>query len=105
VRGDVERAREVHADDFQLINPADEALSREEYLGLIGSGKFRYALWDPEEITVRLHGEVAVIRYRATIEPVFEGHELGQGQYWHTDLYERRDGRWQVVWSHATAIK
>ena len=24
--------------------------------------------------------------------------------HWHTDLYERRDGRWQVVWSHATGI-
>jgi hypothetical protein len=23
---------------------------------------------------------------------------------WHTDVYERRDGRWQVVWSQATTI-
>ena len=104
VRGDIVRAREVHADDFQLINPAGEALSKEQYLGLIASGRFRYAQWDPEEIAVRVHGDVAVIRYRATIEPVFEGQKARQGRYWHTDLYERRDGRWQVVWSQATAI-
>ena len=25
-------------------------------------------------------------------------------RYWHTDYYERRDDRWQVIWSHATEI-
>lgn len=105
VEGDIERARELHADDFQLINPAGEALSREEYLGLISSGQFRYAVWEPETIGVRLYGQVAVIRYRATIEAVFEGHEIGRGRYWHTDLYERREGRWRVVWSQATATR
>jgi hypothetical protein len=24
---------------------------------------------------------------------------------WHTDSYEQRDGRWQVVWSQATEIR
>ena len=104
VRGDIERARELHADDFQLINPAGAALSREEYLGLIASGEFRYALWEPESISVRLHDGAAVIRYRATIEPVFQGSKAERGRYWHTDLYEIREGRWQVVWSQATAI-
>jgi hypothetical protein len=105
VRGDIKQAREVHAEDFQLINPAGEALSKEEYLGLISSGEFRYALWEPEPIAVRVHDTAATLRYRATIEPVFQGRNAGPGQYWHTDLYERRDGRWQVVWSQATAIR
>ncbi len=104
VRGDTAAAREVHADDFQLINPAGEALSREEYFGLISSGQFRYGLWEPETICVRLYGTVAVIRYRATIEAIFQGETIGRGSYWHIDLYEKRDARWQVVWSQATAI-
>jgi hypothetical protein len=24
--------------------------------------------------------------------------------FWHTDIYEKRDGHWQAVWSHATRI-
>ena len=93
VRGDVEHARQVHAEDFQLINPVGEARSKDEYLGLIASGEFRYVRCGPEEIAVRLHGDVAVIRYRATIEAVFDGHETAQRCYWHTDLYETHDPR------------
>ena len=57
VRGDVAGAGEVHADNFQLINPAGEALFKEEYFGLISSGQFNYRLWEPESISVRLYGD------------------------------------------------
>jgi uncharacterized protein (TIGR02246 family) len=105
VAGDIQRAAPLHAEDFQLINPAGGALSKEDYLDLISSGAFRYRVWEPEPISVRLHGASAVIRYRATIEAVVDGTRSRRGRYWHTDLYERRDGRWRVVWSHATEIQ
>jgi hypothetical protein len=105
VAGEIEAARPLHADDFQLVNPAGGVVSKDEYLDLISSGVFRYRLWDPEAITVRLYGEAAVIRYRAEIEAVFDGQTTGRSRYWHTDLYEHRDGRWQVVWSQATQIQ
>jgi hypothetical protein len=98
---DIERARELHADDFQLINPGGGALTREEYLGLVSSGQMRYVSWEPEEIVVRLHGDAAVLRYRAELS-------FGPGttlRCWHTDTYERRSGRWQAVWSQATIIQ
>jgi hypothetical protein len=59
-------------------------------------------VWEPEEIEVRLYGDAAVIRYRAQLEIVVQEQEISLRGYWHTDLYERRDGRWQVVWSQAT---
>jgi hypothetical protein len=62
---------------------------------LISSGAFRYRLWE--------RGSAAV-RYCAEIEAIFDGTTTRRGRYWHTDLYEHRDGRWQVVWSQATEI-
>jgi hypothetical protein len=105
VAGDIERARAIHADDFQLITPAGGALSREAYLDLISSGAFRYRLWEPQSMTVRLYDQSAALRYLAEIEAVFNGATTQRSRYWHTDLYERRDGRWQVVWSQATEIQ
>jgi hypothetical protein len=105
VAGDIERAQALHADDFQLINPAGGALSKQEYLDLISSGAFRYRLWEPQPIAVRLYGRSAVVRYRAEIEAIVDGTTTRHGQYWHTDLYEYRDGRLQVVWSQATEIQ
>ena len=103
VTGDVERAGELHSDDFQLINPLGGALSKAEYLGGIGSGQIHYLYWEPESIAVRLYGDAAVIRYRSQLEIVVQGRHIPRQRYWHTDLYERRAEQWQVVWSHATA--
>src|SRR6476661_1549678 len=103
VTGDVERAKQLHTEDFQLINPLGGALSKEQYLGGIGSGQIRYLYWEPDSIAVRLYGDVAVLRYRSQLEIVVQGRHIPRQWYWHTDLYERHGAQWQVVWSHATS--
>ena len=103
VAGDVERAAQLHTEDFQLINPLGGALSKEQYLGGIGSGQIHYLYWEPESIAVRLYADVAVIRYRSELEIVVQDHHIPRQRYWHTDLYERHGTQWQVVWSHATS--
>lgn len=103
VAGDAAAARLFHADDFQLINPLGESISKEQYLGGIESGQIDYLVWEPESsIDVRVQGDAAVIRYRSKLEIVVQGEKVPLQRYWHTDTYEKRDGRWQVVWSQAT---
>jgi hypothetical protein len=103
VSGDVARAAQWHADDFQLINPLGGALSKDQYLGGIGSGQIRYLYWEAEAIAVRVYGDAAAIRYQSQLEIVVQGRHIPRQRYWHTDLYERHGAGWQVVWSHATA--
>jgi hypothetical protein len=103
VAADLDVADELHADDFQLITPSGDSVSKDEYLRGIASGEVDYRVWDPEEIDVRMHGDAACLRYRSTIEIVVGGRKLAPGRYWHTDFYEKRGDRWQVVWSQATA--
>jgi hypothetical protein len=105
VDANVDVARELHADDFQLINPLGGSLSKEQYLGGIASGQVDYLFWEADSIVVRLYGDVALIRYQSQLEIIVQGQHIPRGRYWHTDAYERRDGRWQVVWSHATAAR
>jgi ketosteroid isomerase-like protein len=104
VAGDVSRAMELHADDFQLVNPLGGVMSKEQYLGGVSSGQINYRSWEPESMVVRVYGDVAVLRYRSQLEIVVGGRHIPRQRYWHTDLYERRGGGWQVVWSHATGI-
>ncbi len=105
VTGDMETANQLHADDFQLINPSGSAFSKEEYLGSLATGFIRYVAWEPDAIAVRLHGDVACLRYQALLEIIVRGEHAPPRRMWHTDIYEQRDGRWQVVWSQATAIQ
>lgn len=104
VDGDIGQAEPLHAPEFQLITPIGMPLSKEEYLGAIQSGQIKYLMWEPGAIAVRQQKDHAVIRYRARLEIVFGGHRVAPTDHWHTDTYERRDGRWMVVWSQATAV-
>ena len=105
VQGDTAVANRLHADNFQLINPAGLTLSKAQYLGGIATGFIDYLVWDPDSIAVRLYDNVAVIRYSSHLEIVVQGQKYPLTRYWHTDVYERRVGQWQVVWSQATEIK
>jgi hypothetical protein len=104
VEADIDRARPLHADEFQLINPFGGASTKEQYLGSVATGETDYRLWEPDLIDVRLYGLGAVIRYRSRLQVVFRGQDMGVRHHWHTDAYEKRNGRWQVVWSQATII-
>jgi hypothetical protein len=103
VDGNMEVAEQLHADDFQLINPFGGSASKEQYLSGLASGQVKYLLWEPDAIQVRIYSDAAIIRYQAQIQIVVGGNADG-GRFWHTDSYEKRDGRWQAVWSQATRI-
>lgn len=105
VNADVETASRLHADDFQLINPLGGALTKAEYLGAIASGDIDYVVWEPGTIEVKLYGDAAVIRYQARLQIKVKAiPDAPSGRFWHTDVYEKRNGAWQVVWSQATQI-
>lgn len=102
---DVKAAEQLHADDFQLITPGGTTLSKAEYLDRVAAGAIDYQVWEFDSpIEVRLYGQAAVIRYRSHVEIVTGGGEQSV-RSWHTDVYEKRDERWQVVWSQATVIR
>lgn len=105
VAADLDAARPLHADDFQLITPAGGVLTKTQYLEGVAAGYLNYRVWEPDpDIDVRLYGPSAVIRYQARLHMSLGGAAGELRRYWHTDLYELRDGQWQVVWSQATAI-
>jgi len=105
VDADMATARRLHADDFELINPVGGTLSKEQYLRDIASGELDYLEWEPVEIRVKLYGDSAVIRYQAHLRVSVKGSAGRPVTFWHTDLYEKRNGQWQIVWAHATQIQ
>jgi hypothetical protein len=105
VEADMDAAAALHSDDYQLITPRGSALTKQEYLGSVAAGRLRYRVFEPvSEIAVWGSGRIALLRYTARIS-VEEGGQVASLTCWHTDCYDLRDGRWQAVWSQATAIR
>ena len=79
-------------------------LSRDDFLGALDAGAVDFLSLEPSSpVAVRLSGDSATLRYRTAFDLVAGGTHLTH-QGWTTALYERRDGRWQIVWGQTTAI-
>ena len=106
VEADLAVARTLHAPDYQLITPGGATYSRDEYLSAIEDGEIVYARFEPEshsEVSVRLRGDSAAVRYIARIDITYPGGK-DHVRAWHTDMWERDERGWQATWSQATQI-
>jgi hypothetical protein len=96
---DTGRLDELLADEFTLDGAAGN-LGREE---LLEAAKGAYAIEDfaYQEIDPEVYGNTAVVvsRYRQSAQV---GQKDASGDLRITDVWIRRDGRWQIVRRHAT---
>jgi Domain of unknown function (DUF4440) len=105
VDADTATARSLMAPDFQAINPGGGTSSRDDYMDAVEAGVIDYLVFEPASpIAVRLSGDSAALRYQVSFDLVVGGDTRVTHQGWITELYERRDGHWQIVWEQATAI-
>ena len=94
-----ERLETMLAREFTLLGAAGE-LDREE---LIGAASGRYAIEDfgYEEIDPEVYGDTAVVVSRYSQTATLDGRDVSARLHM-TDVWIRRDGRWQIVRRHAT---
>ena len=105
VDADTATARKLTAPDFQLINPEGDVSSGEDYLQALDDGVIDYRVFKATSpIQVRMSADSASLRFQASFDLVVGGDTHLTHQGWITELYERRDGRWEIVWEQATAI-
>lgn len=104
VAGDTATAGRYMAPDFQGINPAGAPTSRAENLGPVATGDLDFLAINPTgRIVVRRSGSSAALRYPAHFDLTVGGTRVTH-EAWVTELYERRAGRWLIVWEQVTAV-
>lgn len=96
-KSDVGRFRQLLADDFLGSMPDGTLVDRAQFLENTAKP---YTLLNLEahDVNVRLMGDVAIVHARTTYN--LPGGTPGSGRY--TDVWARRDGRWQAVAAHVT---
>jgi ketosteroid isomerase-like protein len=94
---DVGRFEAILAEDFLNTNPDGMLVDRAGFLAQIARPATIRDL-APEEVRIRLLGDVAIIHARTTYTKP-DG-QKGAGRY--TDIWAFRDGRWLAVAAHVT---
>jgi ketosteroid isomerase-like protein len=92
----------IVADDFTLTSSSSkgEITNKRQYidstLKLVRGDGFSF-----EKLAVRIYGETAVINAQFQQNATFAGRDWS-GEFLLTDVWVKRDGRWQVVARHAS---
>lgn len=92
------------ADEFVEVSRFGTLRTRADNLREIGSGALKLATVKYDSMSVRVYGDVAVLRAIADNTGSLRGFPFA-GRLWYTRVFVRRDGRWQAVSMQHTMLQ
>lgn len=103
VKGEVATLDRLLGSDLTYVHSSGALETKDEFLGGIKSGKYKYRAIATEGVVARSYGDVTVLGGQATIDVVVDGKDL-HVVVRYTDVWVKRDGRWQMVAWHSTRL-
>lgn len=102
MRVDVEALNGVYADDIMVTAPIGLVADKPAVMHELrqAAQKAKIESYDKTDLKVRAYGaDVAVTSYIMTAKATFDGIKINR-QFCITNVWMRRDGRWQIVARH-----
>lgn len=93
----------ILADDLTYTHSNGAVDTKASFLAALKSGKLTYESVTTHEVRVRVHGESAVVTGRGAMKVKAGDRELDMAVRF-TDVYAKRDGRWQMIAWQSTRI-
>ena len=94
----------LQAEEFVFTDPAGRTWTRAQGLDSIKAGDLEIDSFELTDVQVKIYGETAVVTFAITWNGNFRGNDISGPQRM-TDVWVKRDGRWQCVASQATRIR
>src|ERR1043166_833926 len=101
MRNDLEGLGRLVADDWIIIDPNGEIVDRARFFEVIKSGSLTHEMMQSEDLRVRAYEDSAVVIAVTRTKGKFMGQEFSTRER-ATDVFVKRDGRWQCVLTHLT---
>jgi ketosteroid isomerase-like protein len=104
VKGDRPFIEGLLADDWSVTDGAGRVLTKPQVLDeTFGSADRRIEAMAIDDVRVRFVGDVAIVTGRTRAAGRYRG-QSGIATLRFTDVFTRRDGRWQIVASHGSTV-
>ena len=86
-----------------MIDLTGRVLTKAQVMQELGSGARRIESGSVDDLKVRVFGDVAVVTGRSVLAGSYQGKRASVVQRF-TDIFVKRDGRWQAIASQGTQI-
>jgi ketosteroid isomerase-like protein len=91
------------AEDWVIVSEHG-VMTKEKFLAVVASGDLTHETFKGEIISVRQHGEAAVVTGRVRNNGHYKGQPFSSDE-WTTDVFVKHHGQWLCVHSHITTAK
>ena len=103
LRVDVAALDDILSEDLTYTHATGVFETRAQFIAKLKSGQTKYESFAPEDMLVRIYGTTAVVTGVARVKVQVKGEHLGF-QLRFTDVYVKKDNRWQMVAWQATRL-
>jgi ketosteroid isomerase-like protein len=103
VSNDLEGIGRLVADEWIIIDPNGDIVDRTRFFEVTKSGALTHDMMESEDFRVRVYGDSAVVTGLTRTKGKFMGQEFST-QERATDVFVKRDDRWQCVLTHLTRL-
>ena len=103
VKNDLEGIERLVAVDWIIVGPDGEIVERARFFEVIKSGAMTHDAMESEDFRIRVYGDSAVVTGITRTKGKFMGQEFSTKER-ATDVFVKRDGRWQCVLTHLTRL-
>jgi ketosteroid isomerase-like protein len=104
VRADMEKLKQIYADDFATIGSSGKIITKKDLLHDFESFHDKLVSFENGPMDVQVFGNVAVVHGSVTEKRIRDGKDTS-GEFVWMDLLEKRAGQWVVVRSAGTRVK
>lgn len=92
----------IYADDYYCVHSNGAAMDKTAELSKNMSTENAWTDFDLDDVVVRVFGDVGILTGRLTLKGSAKGFKPGARRF--TDIFVRRDGRWQLVNCQTTLV-
>ena len=100
VSNDAEAIGRFMADDWVIVGESGMT-AKNDFLALVAAGDLTHESMEGNVKRVRVYRDIAITIARGTNSGHYKGQPFSSDE-WITDVFEKRDGRWQCVLTHLT---
>jgi len=103
VRNDTAALERILAPEFVSTDSDGRLTTRAEGFARRKSGEVKFTAFTQDDYKMQVIGDTAIVTGRSTIKGIRDGKDLSGQERW-TDVFVRRNGRWQAVATHSSRI-
>ena len=101
---DTEKINRLQAEEYIFTDPAGQIWTKTRALDSLKAGDLEVDSFELTDARANIYGNTAVVTFAITWNGRFQDNDISGPQRM-TDVFVKRDGRWQCVASQATRIR